>query len=66
MNHMSEEEHRLRHVALHNSFDELLADYMTHTKREGGEQITQRPIIDLLQWSYKQTQEPDENSSDEG
>lgn len=50
------ERHRQRHVQLHRALDELLADFIAHTK---GPTLS-RPIKDLIEWSYQQTIEPTE------
>jgi len=52
---MTKDEHKKRHITLHECFDELLADFIKST----GAAPLRRPIIDLVDWSYKQTQEPD-------
>ena len=46
--------HRARHIELHKSLDELFADYITH-----GSGCTSHTILDLINWSYKQTDVPD-------
>ena len=46
--------HRARHIELHKSLDELFADYITH-----GSGRTSDTILDLINWSYKQTDAPD-------
>lgn len=51
---MTENEHRERHRKLHESFDELLADYIGHT----GNLPSKTTLSDFLQWSYEQTQKP--------
>lgn len=48
--------HINRHLLLHQNLDELLADYITHTKKG----LSDTKILDLMKWSYKQTQDPDE------
>jgi hypothetical protein len=52
---MSEEEHKKRHEELHSALDELLADYITCTHKS----LSGSTIMDLLKWSYKQTQKPE-------
>jgi hypothetical protein len=53
---LSRDEHRLRHVELHKALDELLADWLFHV-------ATARPststVMELMQWSHKQTIDPD-------
>ena len=45
--------HRDRHVKLHRAFDELLADFITHT----GKHLSTTTILELLEWSHQQTVE---------
>lgn len=52
---MTNEEHRERHKFLHPLLDELVADYLTHHK---GRRLSNSTIMDLLQWSSKQTENP--------
>lgn len=51
---MTPQEHKDRHVALHRSLDELVVDYATHT----GKLLKDTNVMDLIEWSYKQTQNP--------
>ena len=51
---MTEEEHKNRHEELHKALDELFADFIAH----GGGRTT-NTIMDLIDWSYIQTQKPD-------
>ena len=60
---MTTDEHRRRHVALHQALDELLADWLEQTLPRYGEGLvrpcgTDRPIADLMAWSHVQTQHP--------
>jgi len=50
---MTKEEHKLRHQKLHESLDELFADFIRH-----GHGKTTSTILELINWSYEQTQEP--------
>lgn len=50
-------EHIARHEVLHKNLDELVADYVTHT----GKRLSDSTIMDLIQWSYQQTQNPTES-----
>ncbi len=52
---MTDEEHRQRHVALHQALDELLADWIAHTP---GPPYLDQPIHHLLAWSFAQTKDP--------
>jgi hypothetical protein len=54
----TKEDHKKRHVELHRALDELLADYIRHNPDK--DTYTQSPLIDLIEWSYKQTQDPTE------
>lgn len=49
--------HKNRHQQLHSSLDELFADFIEH-----GEGRTTSTILDLIDWSYTQTQNPDHSS----
>jgi len=51
---MTPEEHKIRHIALHKSLDELFADFI-----ENAEGRTTNTILDLINWSHKQTIETD-------
>ena len=57
---MTEEEHKKRHKELHQSLDELVADWIGSGR--GGEEIrlpSKFTIMDLLNWAYKQREAPD-------
>ena len=51
---MDAKDHKQRHVELHRALDELFADFITH----GGGRTT-NTILDLIEWSCKQTISPD-------
>lgn len=55
---MSKEEtyeiHRERHIELHKSLDELVADFISD-KENKVKLLEQTTIMELLYWSYKQT-----------
>ena len=53
---MDKEEHRKRHVVLHKELDELLADFIEHTKKLP----SRTTIMDFISWSYEQTLNPSE------
>jgi len=55
---MKKEDHKLRHVQLHQSLDELFADFIRHNPDK--KEFLNVPIKELLDWSYKQTITPDE------
>jgi len=46
------EEHKERHKTLHKCFDELIADFISET----GRMPSETTVMDLIEWSYKQTQ----------
>ena len=48
------DEHIKRHQELHVALDELIADYITHTKKGLGA----TSILTLMEWSYEQTLNP--------
>ena len=52
---MTDDEHKARHVALHRSLDELLADYLTHNR---GKLPSTTTVYELLVWSHAQTFDP--------
>lgn len=52
---LTPEQHKQRHVELHRALDELVADFITHT----GKLPSKSTLIELMEWSHKQTQEPD-------
>jgi len=47
-------EHKKRHLDLHASLDELVADMITHTKKRLGSTT----VLELISWSKKQTLNP--------
>jgi hypothetical protein len=49
-------DHKQRHIDLHRSLDELIADFITHT----GLLPSKTLLIDLMSWSKFQTVEPTE------
>ena len=51
---MTKKEHIERHEKLHNSLDELVADWLTHTKKFPSKST----ITELLKWSHEQTKNP--------
>lgn len=56
---MTPEEHKKRHCELHRAFDELFADYIKH--HPDTTLFLDRPIRDLMEWSHRQTIQPDED-----
>lgn len=58
---MTREEHIERHKLLHRHFDELVADWISHTK----DLPSKATIYDLMQWSHWQTINPTEVNTEE-
>ena len=56
MSKITKAKHKKKHIELHHKFDELLADFIYHT----GILPSKASLIDLINWSYKQTIKPDE------
>lgn len=52
---MTTDEHRQRHVFLHDAFDELIADYLTWNR---GKVPSNTTAMELMEWSHAQTIEP--------
>jgi len=50
---MNEKEHIELHIELQKKLDELVADFIYNT----GKRPSETKIIDLMEWSYEQTQE---------
>jgi hypothetical protein len=53
---MTPDEHRERHKLLHRYLDELLADFVRHSNGP----VLGRTIEELMNWSFRQTETPDE------
>jgi len=58
---MNLKEHLERHQILRGEFDELLADFIFHTKKLPSETT----LREFLSWSYQQTQNPTPQPGDE-
>jgi hypothetical protein len=56
------EKHRRRHVELHRALDELVADWVLHQPRG---KLCNSTIMELIEWSHRQTIKPAEIESDE-
>jgi hypothetical protein len=52
---MTDQEHIERHIELHSNLDELIADWIS---QEEVRSFLDRPIKELLEWSYTQTIKP--------
>lgn len=57
---MTRQEHIDRHVMLHQRLDELIADFIAHTTALP----SQTTVLELMQWSHGQTQDPTEHQDD--
>ena len=54
---MNKEEHKKRHKELHGYLDELTADWIQHNIKKN---LTNTTIMELMEWSHRQTILPDE------
>ena len=52
--------HRAVHEELHGMLDELLADFIIHTKRT----LRETTLLEFLEWSHQQTISPTEEGDD--
>jgi hypothetical protein len=52
---VTRDEHHKRHLQLHAYLEELVADFVAHTRRLPSETT----ILQLAEWSYTQTVSPD-------
>jgi hypothetical protein len=55
---MTPEQHQAEHVRLHRAVDELLACYLTETRRDSGRGSVHNTILQLLTWSHEKTMQP--------
>lgn len=53
---IKKEQHIARHNFLHKALDELTADYITH--HSGDKQPSNTTVMELMQWSAKQKENP--------
>ena len=53
---MTPEEHKQRHIELHRSLDELVADFIRHTTLFP----SKTTLLDFMAWSAAQTKDPKE------
>lgn len=51
---MDRKEHKEKHIALHKMLDELVADYIIHTKKTPSGST----VMELMTWSHEQTKNP--------
>jgi hypothetical protein len=51
---MNLETHKERHNSLHKHLDELVADFLSHTKKN----LCETTIMELMTWSCEQTKNP--------
>lgn len=54
---MTHEQHRQRHIQLHENLDELIADWIAQTPA----MPSSSSVSDLICWSHKQTLSPTRN-----
>jgi hypothetical protein len=54
---MTFEEHRQRHIELHQALDELVADWLAQTPA----MPSSSSVMELIRWSNEQTDNPTEN-----
>ena len=54
---VNKDEHRQRHIELHKSLDELIADFIEHT----GKYPSGVTLMEFMKWSYEQTKNPTED-----
>ena len=57
MNKTANETHRQIHKKLHKALDELAADFLSHNS---GQLLSKTTIMELIEWSYTQTINPEE------
>ncbi len=55
MSKMTQEEHKERHLNLHKSLDELIADFIVHNTDKRPSSTT---VMELMAWSHQQTTNP--------
>lgn len=55
---MTAEEHKARHVALHASLDELLADWIAHASPLATPLPSRTTVLELIMWSAEQANNP--------
>lgn len=53
---LTKQQHKERHEVLHKMLDELVADFIDHTQGS----LNGTSIMQLIEWSYQQTKQPDE------
>lgn len=58
---MTRNEHIQQHIILHNCLDELVADFISNSAGLP----SKNTILDLLQWSDKQTEEVDHTTGED-
>mgnify|MGYP007044042991 CR=1 FL=1 len=58
---LTKQEHITRHKELHGFLDELIADFITHTKKH----LAETTLMDLMKWSHQQTINPSETDNKE-
>ncbi len=56
---MDTKKHITRHKKLHQALDELLADFINHTKKLP----SRTTLVEFMEWSHSQTLNPDNKES---
>jgi hypothetical protein len=51
----TQDEHRQRHIELHRSLDELIADFILHHKDK---LLSETTVRELMEWAYLETINP--------
>lgn len=54
MSELTPEQHKARHVELHNNLDELVADFIKNTTKLP----SKTTLLEFMSWSHEQTKEP--------
>ena len=52
---MTPEEHKQRHIELHQALDQLLADWVQHHPMQALSNLT---VPELMKWSFEQRENP--------
>jgi len=55
---MTKKEHQQRHIKLHKSLDELVADWLDQQDLKNNKSFSNTSIMELMEWSYHQTKNP--------
>jgi hypothetical protein len=58
---LTSEEHKERHEMLHRNLDELVADWIAHTRKVPSKST----VLELMEWAHEQTLNPTEEEPTE-